>query len=871
MRYKLIEISSGDDLQIGNYTNDLTGLATASANVRSDLWIIEGFNKVESLDVLSSQYNENTEDTELSRLLVRLGYDRLDGIVKASRPLESTLSSILLGKQYRISSGGENVFFTNGTSKINYFPSWSGMRDMNILSNRTVADGILPFTGREYLMPFFEAPLNGPPDPSVIVENQNTALVGDNTSGVAIEFILGEVVVPTDVLRYKFWFGTDDSGIQAYEQAKTGLTLGIGDTFEWVLDHPIEILAGTDIFARVEIFPNGGTVSTTLLSRAAVDQVNVYFVLKGFGFVDSLIAFNKDQQQIIYVSKAGDDSKSGLNINDSKLTIQEAILDAILLVPSVTNQIVIEVIDAGDYTDAVNLPEWVHLKAPNASLDGILDISDNCIVEFRRLMRTTAGGSCIKKTTGTGFAKISVELLIVRDGGQNGLLANMGVIHIDAGVILVDGSGSYGIKTRNESRVSFIISEVELSNGAIAFGTSNVFDGANFISGNVLYVKDDDTCTAIESVVNGDVINIQGGSVLVNTLYNITATSTLNAFFNEATGIETSDPSATINVTRSGSKVDLTDYNNDISNPPYKEGRVFYDKDKNALSYYNDESETTVNIAQEQIVKVCNESGSIVLNGEAVRVSTSVNGLPCIIKSQADTAENARAVGVATHDISIGGTGYVTVFGSVGSVDTSSFSDGDILYVSATVAGELTNIEQQILSPVAIVLVSAVDGEISVKPQGVLNPVGIGQVLGDSEVQILTTTPQPLTAYNNTDDFTVNTIVTQTGTSPYTASMTPATIGASGYYRISFTFAILGVSNTIYNFELYINGIPTGLLGKIDLGNNNIDTGSTSLSVISPAIVSETDDIEIYGYVDSGTSTTIFETAIFSIERIGIN
>jgi hypothetical protein len=70
---------------------------------------------------------------------------------------------------------------------------------------------------------------------------------------------------------------------------------------------------------------------------------------------------------------------------------------------------------------------------------------------------------------------------------------------------------------------------------------------------------------------------------------------------------------------------------------------------------------------------------------------------------------------------------------------------------------------------------------------------------------------------------------------------------------------------------MYINGIASGLLGKVDLSNASIDSGSTAISVITPAVVSETDDIEFFGYVDSGTSSATYEAAVFSIERIGTN
>ena len=177
-----------------------------------------------------------------------------------------------------------------------------------------------------------------------------------------------------------------------------------------------------------------------------------------------------DQLQMFYVSKAGDDSNSGLNMNVPKLTIGAAIDDAILLTPAVDNQITIEVIDTGDYTESPTLPEWVHINAANASNDGRLTVEDNTITSFRRLQNTANPSQpVVRKASGAGFAKLAVELLIVAGSNQEGLLVDAGVMHIDAGVVSVDAGT--GIKSKNGSRVSFIISEVQLLNGGLGIGT----------------------------------------------------------------------------------------------------------------------------------------------------------------------------------------------------------------------------------------------------------------------------------------------------------------------------------------------------------------------------------------------------------------
>jgi hypothetical protein len=282
------------------------------------------------------------------------------------------------------------------------------------------------------------------------------------------------------------------------------------------------------------------------------DEINAV-KLKGDG---SGILNLGNQSQLIYVSKTGSDSSSGININESKLTINAAVTAASLLTPAVGNQITIEVLDTSDYTEDVDLPEWVHIDASSASLNGTLDVSDNCIVLFRRLQKTTTGGSVVKKTTGTGFAKVGVDILIVSDSAQNGVLLNMGVMHVDAGVISVDGG--IGVKAKNGSRISFVISELQLLNGGAGIGTQVAGGDPNFFSGNILYAKDDGSGTFIQSKVSGDIINIQGGSFIVDKLYDIDDGSTLNVFATEAVGDVVSEPLAIINATLAGVSGNVT-------------------------------------------------------------------------------------------------------------------------------------------------------------------------------------------------------------------------------------------------------------------------------------------------------------------------
>jgi len=52
------------------------------------------------------------------------------------------------------------------------------------------------------------------------------------------------------------------------------------------------------------------------------------------------------------------------------------------------------------------------------------------------------------------------------------------------------------------------------------------------------------------------------------------------------------------------------DYTPQGTAPSHKEGRVFYDNNSHALSYYNDVDDMTLNIGQEVIVRVHNATGA---------------------------------------------------------------------------------------------------------------------------------------------------------------------------------------------------------------------------------------------------------------------
>ena len=127
--------------------------------------------------------------------------------------------------------------------------------------------------------------------------------------------------------------------------------------------------------------------------------------------------------------------------------------------------------------------------------------------------------------------------------------------------------------------------------------------------------------------------------------------------------------------------------------PTYLEGRVFYDSTAKTLCYYNDNNQVTVNIGQEEIVRVRNQTGATIPNGTVVYINGATGNTPTIAKAIATSFSTADIIGVTTTDITNNGFGYVTISGLVNGLDTSAFAEGDAVFLSATTAGAYTATE----------------------------------------------------------------------------------------------------------------------------------------------------------------------------------
>jgi hypothetical protein len=134
-------------------------------------------------------------------------------------------------------------------------------------------------------------------------------------------------------------------------------------------------------------------------------------------------------------------------------------------------------------------------------------------------------------------------------------------------------------------------------------------------------------------------------------------------------------------------------------------------------------------VGQETYAYVRNKTGSTIPDGTAVRFAgAEQNGESRLLVApmQANNEfPSLYVLGVTTEDIADDADGRVTVWGKVRNIDTTgpgaeSWNVGDIIYVSPTTAGRLTNVRptapNNVIPIAAVLRVDATEGEIFVRP-----------------------------------------------------------------------------------------------------------------------------------------------------------
>lgn len=99
----------------------------------------------------------------------------------------------------------------------------------------------------------------------------------------------------------------------------------------------------------------------------------------------------------------------------------------------------------------------------------------------------------------------------------------------------------------------------------------------------------------------------------------------------------------------------------------------------------------SLQVGQEIIARVYNDSGSNLTDGQVVYISGAHGNRIAVKLAKADSeTTSAGTLGIVTEPIASGAEGFITIMGTVNGLNTSGLTAGSLLYLSATTAGAYT-------------------------------------------------------------------------------------------------------------------------------------------------------------------------------------
>lgn len=261
------------------------------------------------------------------------------------------------------------------------------------------------------------------------------------------------------------------------------------------------------------------------------------------------------------------------------------------------------------------------------------------------------------------------------------------------------------------------------------------------------------------------------------------------------------------------------------------EGLMYWNSEDGTLNLGMPGGDVNLQLGQELIVRVVNDNGSTITNGSVVYVSGATGSNVEVKKPIAtDPSTAPRTFAVATEDIEVGQRGYVTLIGNVRDMDTSggaeSWVDGDIVYLSDTVAGGLTK-NRPVAPDIAVVIGVILRAHAST---GVLavNPTVVQRISLSSDVFVSGIADNHFLQWDTADSRWEN-----TGNPVVTGTMTfdPTELSITAAGGITPTRSIHGITGNGGAVEITANPqIAAGVDGQLLILEGRSDTNTVTLN-----------------------------------------
>jgi len=245
-----------------------------------------------------------------------------------------------------------------------------------------------------------------------------------------------------------------------------------------------------------------------------------------------------------------------------------------------------------------------------------------------------------------------------------------------------------------------------------------------------------------------------------------------------------------------------------------------------------------MNVGREMWIRVRNNSGSTIANGKVVYLSGATGQTPTIALARADSLATSRVIGVATHDIENNSFGYVTTVGEVKGLNTSAFTDGAILFLSAVTAVEMT--ETAPTAPNRIVQVATVShshvsqGKLYAHPES--DSIDSNGIADSTETGRSLVTAADVAAANQVLGMVSGTAKGTTAAAGATTNVVSLSIPSAGLWRIEALSTWINASSSSTLMGLLFDANAVIPATNFRIGQSMVNTTMTALTVVSPGL-----------------------------------
>jgi hypothetical protein len=249
--------------------------------------------------------------------------------------------------------------------------------------------------------------------------------------------------------------------------------------------------------------------------------------------------------------------------------------------------------------------------------------------------------------------------------------------------------------TAKETAITTNTSNTATNSSGIATNTADIATNSSDIATNVsgIATNASDIATNVSGIATNASDIATNASGIATNLANIALKAPID------------NPTFTGTISTSAAGVDFNDGNTG--------GELSWNNTEKTLDLVTGSDNVTLQLGQEVVMYVRNTTGSQISDGEVVMVNGSQGNKPTITLAQADTVANARkTIGVATQPIPNNSNGFITLIGKVRDLvlDDGTYTEGDVVYLSSTVAGGITLTQPDISVELGHVLATSSGG-----------------------------------------------------------------------------------------------------------------------------------------------------------------